>query len=191
MISNLLQFWDKSTISYANCESMQNRFRTLRSYYPPRSNGNQGGRTSYWPAIFMARFLILLVRNLQASPMILSQANLEDVLSGYLAWQLPAAYLLQRLPIRWHLSIAIVAWGTILACHAACHDFASLAVCRFLLGVTESVNVPAFTLITGMYYKREEQTARVSLWFGTVGLAQVNCPCREYLIQSTEIALNR
>jgi len=69
--------------------------------------------------------------------------------------------------------MAIVAWGTVLACHAAAHDFASLAVCRFLLGVTESVNVPAFTLITGMYYKREEQTARVSLWFGTVGVSQV------------------
>ncbi|KAK7472926.1 hypothetical protein VKT23_001031 [Stygiomarasmius scandens] len=134
MISNLLQFWDKSTISYANLMGI-------------KTDAHLTGQQFAWlGSLFYF---------------------------GYLAWQLPAAYLLQRIPIRWHLSVAIVAWGTVLACHAAAHDFASLAVCRFLLGVTESVNVPAFTLITGMYYKREEQTARVSLWFGTVGISQI------------------
>ncbi|KAF5370708.1 hypothetical protein D9758_002117 [Tetrapyrgos nigripes] len=134
MISNLLQFWDKSTISYANLMGIKVDAHLT------------GQQFSWLGSLFYF---------------------------GYLAWQLPAAYLLQRLPIRWHLSVAIVAWGVILACHAACHDFASLAVCRFLLGVAESVNIPAFTLITGMYYKREEQTARVSLWFGTVGVSQI------------------
>uniref|UniRef100_A0A0W0FSC0 Major facilitator superfamily (MFS) profile domain-containing protein n=1 Tax=Moniliophthora roreri TaxID=221103 RepID=A0A0W0FSC0_MONRR len=92
---------------------------------------------------------------------------------GYLAWQIPAGYLLQRLPIRWHLSGMIIAWGTVLCAHAACTNFAGLATCRFLLGVTESVMIPAFTTLTGMFYKAEEQYARVSLWFGTIGIAQI------------------
>lgn len=45
-------------------------------------------------------------------------------------------------------------------CHAACSSFAGLMVARFFLGVGEAAIAPGFTLITGMFYKREEQPVR-------------------------------
>ena len=38
-------------------------------------------------------------------------------------------------------------WGVILMCHAACTNFAGLAVCRTLLGVFESCVAPILVLI--------------------------------------------
>ena len=49
-------------------------------------------------------------------------------------------------------------------CHAACTSFAGLMVARFFLGVGEAAIAPGFTLITGMFYKREEQPVRYVHW---------------------------
>lgn len=54
-------------------------------------------------------------------------------------------------------------WGGILMCHAACENFAGLITARFFLGVGEAAVAPGFGLITGMFYKREEQPARYLL----------------------------
>lgn len=45
-------------------------------------------------------------------------------------------------------------------CHAASKDFATLATARFFLGVAEAAVVPGFSLITGLFYKKEEQPIR-------------------------------
>lgn len=45
-------------------------------------------------------------------------------------------------------------------CHAACKDFAGLATARFFLGVSEAAVVPGFSLVTGIFYTREEQPKR-------------------------------
>lgn len=45
-------------------------------------------------------------------------------------------------------------------CHAACKNFAGLAAARFLLGVTEAAVAPGFSLVTGIFYKRNEQPKR-------------------------------
>lgn len=50
-------------------------------------------------------------------------------------------------------------------CHAACENYAGLVTARFFLGVGEAAVAPGFGLITGMFYKREEQPAR---YVGTV-----------------------
>ena len=51
-------------------------------------------------------------------------------------------------------------WGGILMCHAATTNFAGLMCARFFLGVGEAAIAPGFTLLTGMFYKREEQPIR-------------------------------
>ena len=51
-------------------------------------------------------------------------------------------------------------WGGILMCHAACQNYGGLVTARFFLGVGEAAVAPGFGLITGMFYKREEQPAR-------------------------------
>lgn len=56
-------------------------------------------------------------------------------------------------------------WGIILACHAATHSFAGIMATRFLLGAAEAAVSPGFSLITGMWYLREEQPLRHGLWF--------------------------
>ena len=53
-----------------------------------------------------------------------------------------------------------VAWGAILACHAACRNYAGFMVARFLLGIMESSVAPGFSFLTGKFYRREEQPLR-------------------------------
>ena len=56
-------------------------------------------------------------------------------------------------------------WGIVLMCHAACSNFAGLAVCRTLLGVFESPVAPILILIIAMWYRKEEQGRRVSYFY--------------------------
>jgi MFS family permease len=57
-----------------------------------------------------------------------------------------------------------MAWGTVLASTAACSNFKGLAVVRTLLGLFESVCQPSFVVLSAMWYRREEQAARVTYW---------------------------
>lgn len=70
-----------------------------------------------------------------------------------------------RLPLGKYLSLAVFVWGGILMCHAACTSFGGLMVARFFLGMGEASIAPGFALITGMFYKREEQPVRQAAWF--------------------------
>ncbi|CAP81007.1 Pc12g13800 [Penicillium rubens Wisconsin 54-1255] len=56
-------------------------------------------------------------------------------------------------------------WGGFLLCHAACSNWGGLMTVRFFLGAGEASIAPGFTLLTGMFYKREEQPLRQSAWF--------------------------
>lgn len=58
-------------------------------------------------------------------------------------------------------------------CHAACHNFASLAAVRTFLGVFEASANPASMLIFSMWYKRSEQPLRFGIWVGSAGVAYV------------------
>ena len=61
-------------------------------------------------------------------------------------------------------SLNILVWGIALLCHAAAKSFGALVVCRIFLAVCESSIMPAFMIVTGMFYTREEQTLRVGYW---------------------------
>ncbi|KAJ5376236.1 hypothetical protein N7509_013122 [Penicillium cosmopolitanum] len=84
---------------------------------------------------------------------------------GYFFWSWPSSYVIVRLPIGKYLACSVFIWGGILMCHAATKDFAGLMCARFFLGVGEAAIAPGFTLLTGMFYKREEQPMRQSAWF--------------------------
>ncbi|RAL05389.1 MFS general substrate transporter [Aspergillus ibericus CBS 121593] len=84
---------------------------------------------------------------------------------GYFAWSWPSSYLIVRLPIGKYISVSVLLWGGVLMCHAAAKNFGGLVAARFFLGVGEAAIAPGFSLITGMFYKREEQPARQSAWF--------------------------
>ena len=55
--------------------------------------------------------------------------------AGYLAAQLPATYLMKRLPIGKFISVNIICWAIVLTCHASVSNYAGLLTCRFLLGL--------------------------------------------------------
>ncbi|KAJ5600766.1 hypothetical protein N7450_001833 [Penicillium hetheringtonii] len=84
---------------------------------------------------------------------------------GYFFWSWPSSYVIVRLPIGKYLACSVFIWGGILMCHAATTNFAGLMCARFFLGVGEAAIAPGFTLLIGMFYKREEQPIRQSAWF--------------------------
>lgn len=59
----------------------------------------------------------------------------------------PTNLIIQRVPIAKYLSFNIMAWGAILACHAACRNFASLVAVRTLLGICEACCQPTFVAL--------------------------------------------
>lgn len=64
-------------------------------------------------------------------------------------------------------------WGVVVAMHAVCHDFGSLAAVRLLLGMIEVCTAPAAIYITASWYTKEEQVTRVAIWYTTSGWAAV------------------
>ena len=94
---------------------------------------------------------------------IFEDANITTEQYGTLSWlfylaflifEMPHAFLMQRLPLAKYLGTCVCLWGTVVACTAACNSYASLAACRFLLGMFESAISPSLILITSMWYKR-------------------------------------
>ncbi|CAD6888194.1 unnamed protein product [Tilletia controversa] len=92
---------------------------------------------------------------------------------GYLIASPIHALAFQRFNVANYASINIIIWGIILMCHAACHNFSGMAVCRFFLGWFEGAITPAFVLITGNFYTQSEVTARAGTWYTGNGWAQI------------------
>jgi ACS family allantoate permease-like MFS transporter len=89
---------------------------------------------------------------------------------GYLIAQYPTNILMQKFPTGKYLAVNFILWGATLAATGSATRFSTLAVGRFFLGVFESCLNPGFVLITSSWWKREEQTARVALWYCANGL---------------------
>ncbi|KAK6068623.1 major facilitator superfamily transporter [Seiridium cupressi] len=85
----------------------------------------------------------------------------------------PQNYIIARVPVAKYLSFSVMAWGAILACHSACHNFTGLVTVRTLLGLFESACQPAFVILSSIWYKREEQAARVTYWYMMNGVQQI------------------
>ncbi|KAK0724402.1 major facilitator superfamily domain-containing protein [Lasiosphaeris hirsuta] len=85
----------------------------------------------------------------------------------------PQNWIITRVPIAKYLSFSIIAWGAVLACTALAKNFTGLVVVRTLLGLFESACQPAFIVLSSMWYRREEQTARVTYWYMMNGAQQV------------------
>ncbi|KAJ5151108.1 transporter [Penicillium canariense] len=92
---------------------------------------------------------------------------------GYLAWEYPTNRLLQRLPLGKYSGACVVTWGAILCCFAAVKSFSGAVAIRFFLGVFEAAVTPGFALITSQWYTKQEQGARVNIWFSFNGVGQI------------------
>lgn len=92
---------------------------------------------------------------------------------GYMVGEVPAAYLLQKLPIGKFAAANLLIWGALVMLCAAAKDFTGIAVLRFLMGVFESCIGPAWVQIIAMYYKGIEQGTRITIWYSFVGVAVI------------------
>ncbi|KAJ5771365.1 uncharacterized protein N7511_003416 [Penicillium nucicola] len=90
---------------------------------------------------------------------------------GYLAFEYPTAFAMQKLPVSQWLSGNIILWGGITMALAGCDRFDSFLGLRFLLGALESCSTPAYLLITATWYTVEEQPIRIGWWSAFLGVA--------------------
>lgn len=80
---------------------------------------------------------------------------------------------MQRLPLRQYFGCMSMLWGVVVAMHALCRDFKSLAVCRFLLGAIEVCTAPVVIMVLGSWYTRDEQIKRVAIWYTSSGMGNL------------------
>lgn len=101
-------------------------------------------------------------------------ANLGTMFYGAYIFAEPiTGYLLQVLPTCKLLSFCIIAWGVVVACHAACESYASLMIVRTLLGVFESSLSPGLIVISSMYWNKSENLKRTGIWVAFAGLSVI------------------
>jgi ACS family allantoate permease-like MFS transporter len=92
---------------------------------------------------------------------------------GYLVAQYPTNVLMQRFPTGKYITVNFVLWGLVLICMGFCTSFGPFMAARFFLGVFESCLTPGFVLITSSWWKREEQPARIAVWFCANGVISI------------------
>lgn len=119
-------------------------------------------------AVFVLHFLKLIPTNDSQYQWLTTCIYITILIVEY-----PQNWLIARVPIAKYLSFSIIAWGTVLACTAACTSFAGLVTVRTLLGLFESVCQPAFVVLSSTWYRREEQAARVTYWYMMNGAQQI------------------
>lgn len=88
---------------------------------------------------------------------------------GYLVFEFPMSYLMQKCRLDAYGGILTITWGVLLACTAACTNMESFLACRVLLGMLECGIQPTFTVVVSQWYKRDETYSRTCLWFAANG----------------------
>lgn len=92
---------------------------------------------------------------------------------GYLIFEFPVSLLLQRFPLAKMTSLFVIIWGVILALHATPSNYAGFITLRTLLGIFESAVTPAMMVLTGQWYKADEQFLRTAYWFACNGFGTI------------------
>ncbi|KAH7011239.1 allantoate permease [Ilyonectria destructans] len=90
-----------------------------------------------------------------------------------LCFQPVVAYILVKFPIGKFISCMVLAWGVILCCMTAAHNFTGLVTARLFLGIFEASVAPTFVAIVQMWYRRREQTLRNSFWYAQLGVVNI------------------
>jgi MFS family permease len=85
---------------------------------------------------------------------------------GYILLQVPSNLLLSYCGRpRIYIPICVAAWGIVSALSAVTHDFKSLLVVRFFLGVVEAAFFPGAMFILSKWYTRAELSSRIALLY--------------------------
>ncbi|CRG86584.1 putative transporter C1002,16c [Talaromyces islandicus] len=90
---------------------------------------------------------------------------------GYVLFEIPCNIILKRTTPRLWLPTITLFWGIVATLLGVVHNYAGYLVSRFFLGVTESGLFPGVVFYLSMWYKRNEQHFRISLFFSAASLA--------------------
>ncbi|KAJ8661204.1 hypothetical protein O0I10_002953 [Lichtheimia ornata] len=90
---------------------------------------------------------------------------------GYLVYQFPNQFLLQRVRLSWYIGSLVVLWGMVLAVTFTAKSFADLAGLRFLLGFFEAAMYPCCIMLISSMYRRREQAGRLGVVYVCNGIA--------------------
>ncbi|KAI8646735.1 major facilitator superfamily domain-containing protein [Parasitella parasitica] len=99
------------------------------------------------------------------------QWSLSIFYISYVFFELPSNIIMRRWrPSHW-LGILMFLWGVVATAMAASSSFASLAVCRFLLGVFEAGFFPGVIYFMSLWYTRKEYGRRIGFFWSFGSLA--------------------
>lgn len=102
-------------------------------------------------------------------------------------WQLtstsvafPAAFLAQKLPLGKFLACIVIMWAAVTMLTATVSSYEGLLVQRFFQGFCEAGAGPGFSLMIPLFWKRQEQPLRYSIWYMSQGLGAFLGPMMVY-----------
>jgi ACS family sodium-dependent inorganic phosphate cotransporter len=104
---------------------------------------------------------------------------------GYLILQIPAGYLSDRFGGKWVLGLGVIFWSlfTLLTPVAAMLGISTLLVCRFLMGVAESVTWPSIYALYSQWIHPDRRASAVGLMnSGIAGGSVIALICTPWLI---------
>ena len=104
---------------------------------------------------------------------------------GYLILQIPAGYLSDRFGGKWVLGLGVIFWSlfTLLTPAAAMLGISALLVCRFLMGVAESVTWPSIYALYSQWIHPDRRAFAVGLMnSGIAGGSVIALICTPWLI---------
>lgn len=91
----------------------------------------------------------------------------------YLILEFASSIALQRFLGTRISPLFIIIWDTILCLHATPYNYACFFILRTLLGIFKSLVTPAMVIITGQWYKADEQFLRTAIWFAFNGFGTI------------------
>ncbi|TPX13849.1 uncharacterized protein E0L32_005793 [Thyridium curvatum] len=92
-------------------------------------------------------------------------------LIAYALFEVPSNYFLKKMrPSRW-IAFLMLSWGAITMGLAGTHNYASVTVVRFLLGVFEAGLFPGLVYYLTFWYRTEERSIRVAAILASATLA--------------------
>jgi sugar phosphate permease len=86
---------------------------------------------------------------------------------GYFCFQVPGGIYAEKHSAKWLIFWSLILWGVLAAATGMVHNVALLAAIRFLLGVAESVVMPAMLIFLSHWFTRQERSkANTFLFLG-------------------------
>ncbi|KAF3016764.1 hypothetical protein E8E14_006399 [Neopestalotiopsis sp. 37M] len=109
---------------------------------------------------------------------------------GFICGAYPAIAMAQRYPIERVMFGIVLLWGICLMTTAGCQTYQGLYAQRFFLGILESGVSPAWMLVVGGWYKKQEQAFRMGAWYCATGYVSIVAPLINYGLGHIQGALS-